>query len=227
MHKSLKLLSVSLSVVVFAATGRAANRDGVAEALQNNLIDRTFVTQGASSSRDASGEEHLSEVARRWTFANLSKSSKGLAFDAVVNIAQTDTFTSNSGDKTVRRRDRAMVVRFEAQELTSTGDVVGFARYVSYAGMEGKDPTGRGMSFAIKLQGDLMRMIYKDATPSETASGSGGTLQLIQCDHQDDFKLAGANTTRKFAQRCYKVDPATFARGEALTPYISEDTIQQ
>ena len=73
----------------------------------------------------------------------------------------------------------------------------------------------------------MMRMIYKDATPAETASGAAGALQLVQCDHQDDFKLAGANTTRKFAQRCYKVDPATFARGEALTPYISEDTIQQ
>jgi hypothetical protein len=223
MFKFAQVLAVS--AIAMSANAYAGSRDAVAEAIKTNLVDKTFVTESKSSSRTAQGEEQLSEVARRWTITNVSKSSKGLAFDAIVNLQQTDTFTSASGQQTVRRRDRAMVVRFEAQELY-TGALVGFARFVSYAGMEGKDPAGRGLSLSIKLEGNNLRMVYSDVAPSESKAGASGELRLITCDHTDEFNLDGANTTRKFLQQCYNVDPATFARGEALTPFRSEDTIQ-
>lgn len=226
MIKSLKAVSLSAALVSVCATKAfAGNRDAVADAIRDNLVDKTFVTESKSSSRSPEGEEQLSEVARRWTFTNLSKSNKGLAFDAIVNLSQTDTFTSASGEQTVRRRDRAMAVRFEAQQLY-TGALVGFARFTSYAGMEGKDPTGRGMTFSMTLDGNVLRMSYNEVTPSESKAGASGELRLIQCDHTDEFNLDGANTTRKFLQQCYKVDPATYARGEALSPFRSEDRIQ-
>ncbi len=216
---------VSVSALAFSANVYAGSRDSVAEAFKTNLIDKTFVTESKSSSRNPQGEEQLTEVARRWTFTNLSKSNKGLAVDAIVNIQQTDTFTTSSGQQTVRRRDRAMVVRFEAQELY-TGALVGFARFTSYAGMEGKDPMGRGMNLSMTLEGNTLRLAYSDVAPSESKTGASGELRLITCDHSDEFNLNGAATTRKFVQQCYQVDPQTFARGEALTPFRSEDTVQ-
>ena len=223
MFKFLKVVSVS--ALVFSANAYAGSRDAVAEAFKTNLIDKTFVTESKSSSRNAQGEDQFTEVARRWTFANLSRSNKGLSVDAIVNIQQTDTFTTASGAKTVRRRDRAMVVRFEAQELY-TGALVGFARFVSYAGMEGKDPAGRGLTLSMSLDGNKLHMAYSDVAPGESKTGASNESSLITCDHSDDFNLNGAATTRKFVQQCYQVDPVTFVRGAALTPFVSEDTIQ-
>jgi hypothetical protein len=226
MFKCLRNTAFFTAVAFFSAPALASTRDEVAKALRDHLIDRTFITENASSSRDASGEVSRLDLTRRWTFANLALSDKGLSFNAIVNIAQTNTFTAVDGTKTVRRRDRAMLVRFEAQELKTNGALVGFAHYVSYAGMDGKDPTGRALTFSMKLVGDQLRMTYNDIAPAESASGADGTLRLVQCDHQDDFKLAGLQSTRKFFQQCYAVDPATMTRGEALDPYLSEDEIE-
>jgi hypothetical protein len=161
-------------------------------------------------------------------FSNLTRSSRGFAFDVTcVTIGQRFLRGVEDGSPTVAdgTMDAVRTFRYEMTERASTGELLGFGRFVTSTSIE-SDPLA-GTCFLIRMTVEDGRL---DLTESQIGYGdrvdADGSRTPAASDGRYRFSVGEGRLIVEYRQATFDVDPRTLERapsGDWFPIQVSEE----
>jgi hypothetical protein len=203
----------------------AAEYRQVIDFLEQNVIGRTVVSKPVVT-RTNSGQTESSYVDQNF-FSNLVRTPVGFRFDLTCLTRGQRFGLSDKGERVelAGSLDTVRVYRYDMTERPSTGQVLGFARFVSSTNTE-FDPLA-GTCFLVRMRMDGDDLVVEDV---QMGYGDfvlrGGVRQPVASDTAYRYIGRNGKLTVRLQQSTFHVDPKTLHRtptGDDFPAQVSEE----
>ena len=203
---ALTALTIALPVRADPPAAKPGPRADVLAFLKDHAIGKSLTTGPTTGKL----EEKLEyEFSRRTTFCDLTETDKGLTFDVVNVVTQTNYDLDDKGKRIPpgRVENRVVTARYELRQLESAPLLVGGARITANSAV---DPTGSVGLIQMEMRDG--KLMVRESTQMTDYFAPGGKFRLVADENEVEFAVVGGKLQRTQTITSYDVDPATLKR---------------
>jgi hypothetical protein len=190
---------------------KTSDRAQVVKFLRNHVIGKTVVAAPVKTITDQGRTEGAYED--QTFYSNLVERADGFSFDLTVIFWGT-LYELDKAGKRAREEgslNAVRVYRYEMTERKSTGELVGFARFVSSTNTQPDPFAGTVFLARMWLEGDAL-IVHETQAGYADVAVAGGISKPIASDGNYRYAIEDGKLVVHLQQATFDVDPETHTR---------------